>query len=207
MRSSQMISVLAAVSEIGLTKSYGVHNLIGSSRPITQIRRWCQAGDEQLNLHQAKRKVCIVSPEVAKFEKISKDIAKDLAVPVHPIGEIDLFQSTEVSYDNLIHIIPYQFHRLDTYAIAIQPGNDGNAKSGRNGRKQKNTMQPFCIDFCPCPNSKMGKRLDKQSHQKGGESLIKAVAFHKLDSSDSGPVVYDLNAGMDCNNFLFLLIF
>ena len=198
-----MISVLlVALSEIGLTKSYSIHKFIGSNRSITQTRRWCQTGDEQLNLHQEKRKVCIVSPDVPEFEKISKDIAKDLAIPVYSIGEKKMFESTDALYDNFIHIIPYRFDRIDTYAIAIQPGNDGNAKSGRKGRKQKNSMQPFCIDFCPCPNSKMGKRLEKQSHQKGGEILLKAVALHKLDSSGGGPVVYDLNAGMKINLLL-----
>jgi hypothetical protein len=169
--------------------------------------------------------VCVALSHDIDHRNVSFDLASSLGLPIlndentNTISEYDNgnalktptgSESKPISasiqsdnpgelYDHCIHISPYQYQSIETYAIAIQPmkgsgSGSGNSKSGRRGKRQKNstTMQPFYIDFCPPPNSKLGKRL---GNQKGSESLLKAVAPVKMGDDGVGAVIFDLNAG------------
>lgn len=202
MKSYHMIGIALLPTKFNPTKSFSIRSfsirsfsIITSSSRIGATKRWCQVGSEQ-KLHDVNGRVYITSSDNIEHETISRDIAKRLDVPYIPGEANGVCGDSSASYEHSIHIVPYQFQNLDTYAIAIQPVDDNNSKSKRNGRRQKNNkMQPFYIDFCPSPNSKMGKRIEKQSQQKGGESLLKAAALKKINEHGNGAIVYDLNAG------------
>merc|ERR1712038_1954327 len=76
------------------------------------------------------------------------------------------------------------------------------------GKKKKNSAaQPFYIDFCPPPDTKLGRR---QSGQGGNELLLKATAPRKLGKGQdsiagSGATIMDLTAGFGQDSMMMAL--
>lgn len=149
-----------------------------------------------LPLHQ---KVCIALPESESHRDITYDVANKLNLPILNHDGTDALVANNLdidTFDNCIHILPYQNYSLDSYAISIQPINNDNSKPKPQRKKSKiPPMQPFFIDFSPPQKSKLGQRLEKQMNQQGGEKLLKAVAPHKFGEDGKGAIVFDLNAG------------
>eukprot|EP00551_Chaetoceros_affinis_P007702 CAMPEP_0203667820 /NCGR_PEP_ID=MMETSP0090-20130426/4573_1 /ASSEMBLY_ACC=CAM_ASM_001088 /TAXON_ID=426623 /ORGANISM="Chaetoceros affinis, Strain CCMP159" /LENGTH=452 /DNA_ID=CAMNT_0050532089 /DNA_START=80 /DNA_END=1438 /DNA_ORIENTATION=+ len=155
----------------------------------------------------ARMRTCIAVPENAEHRAISSEIAETLGLPLLDYQQSGGDEASRTgseaasTYDNCIHVTPYQYQSaVESYAIAIQPiqGMKNNSKDGRVGKRQRKqtSMQPYYIDFCPPPNSKLGKRLGKGNNKnKGGEIVLKAVAPSKTGGDGIGAVVFDFNAG------------
>ena len=148
-----------------------------------------------------------------KFSQIGQDIATLHSIPILSTQSAD--DNGLSSYTHCIHILPYEYNTLQTYAIAIQPiaivnsSQQQSSKQQRANGKRKNSkvpqISPVYIDFCPPLQSTLGKRLGQSQ---GGEMLLKAVApgkYGNRNSNDdddsghsgksSGAIVYDLTAG------------
>ncbi len=146
-------------------------------------------------------RTCVAVPDNKDHIAISSEIAESLRLPL--INQQNGDDATPDSYDNCIHVSPYQYQSLvESYAIAIQPMKGANTNSkasgGRTNKRQKSqtSMQPYYIDFCPPPNSKLGKRMGKgNSRNQGSESLLKAVAPSRTGEDGIGAVIFDFNAG------------
>ena len=155
-----------------------------------------------------RKGVCFVMPENIEHRNIANEIASKLGIPIL-VDEIGIHDSVETedveTYKNCLHILPYKYLSLESYAISIQPINDKKLKSNRKGRTKKSSvMQPFFIDFCPPSTSKLGQRLGKQN-QKGSESLLKAVSPFKLGDDGNGAIVFDFNAGFGQDSIIMAL--
>lgn len=173
------------------------NNLMNPSRPSKRSGNGLHISlASTLPIHQ---KVCVALPESESHRDISYDIANKLNLPIvnHDGNDLLVENNLDIdTFDNCIHILPYQNYSLNSYAISIQPINNDNSKPKRQSKKSKiPPMQPFFIDFSPPQKSKLGQRLEKQMNQKGGEKLLKAVAPHKFGEDGKGAIVFDLNAG------------
>lgn len=140
----------------------------------------------------AVKKFCVSSSGNPAFGPMEEEIASKYSIPTIPEGE-----TSESAYTHCVHILPYEYNLVKSYAVGIQPLETSSADQRRANRKKKNTkstqMQPTFIDFCPPLNSNLGKRVGGQ--RQGGEMLLKAVAPAKYSNERGGAIVYDLTAG------------
>lgn len=149
----------------------------------------------------SKSEVCIASPpENFEFHEILVELSNRHKIPavqfdVRTNDFIGANNHPNVSnYSHCIHILPYEFSGLKTYAIGIQPIKGQMERNLRRQKKRKSksrTMEPIYIDFCPSSSSSLGKRFSNT----GGEMLLKAVAMSKYGDASNGAVVCDLCAG------------
>mmetsp|Transcript_24839 Transcript_24839/g.36729 ORF Transcript_24839/g.36729 Transcript_24839/m.36729 type:complete len:417 (+) Transcript_24839:179-1429(+) len=149
----------------------------------------------------SKSEVCITSPpDNFEFHEILVKLSNRHKIPVvqydvrtHDSNGANDHQNVS-NYSHCIHILPYEFGGLKTYAIGIQPIKDQMERNPRRQKKKKfksRNMQPVHIDFCPSSSSSLGKRFSNT----GGEMLLKAVAISKYGDASDGAVVCDLCAG------------
>lgn len=130
------------------------------------------------------------------FSGIEQEISSRYEIPILSPSQL-LEDDATITYTHCIHVLPYDYSSLQTYAIGIEPLANVPSKERRN-RKRKNSktgqMQPIFIDFCPPLGSKMARRVGDK--KQGGELLLKAVAPGKYGNDDSGgAIVIDLTAG------------
>ena len=169
------------------------------ARGVSQIRRLqqfsCLANDT-LSHHQ-KNDVCILIPCKTEFQQVSYDISEKLGIPLCSACDDNssfVGGKAQDKFAHCLHIVPYDFQSLESFAVSIQPMNDPTRRSKRKN-SMPSRMQPFFIDFCPPTKSKLGQRLGNQTLQKGGESLLKAVAPMKLGNNGNGANIFDFNTG------------
>jgi 16S rRNA (guanine1516-N2)-methyltransferase len=140
-----------------------------------------------------KRRVCVTTDynddtlvafeQNVNFTKIAAELAHNLDVPLW-----SSLSSYSCPYTHALVVIPYQFGKIMSYAVAIQDlANNDSKKSRRRRPTKKPKSKPFFVDFCPPSNSRLGKRFEGQS---GTDLLVKAVSLGK-----GCKTVYDLTAG------------
>ena len=159
--------------------------------PLMMLSTSATEDDRSAGSSLAPRKFCIRSSENTAFRTIEDEIASQYSIATVSKGET----SSESSYTHCIHILPYEYHSVQSYAIGIQPLGTTASNSRRASRKKKKftQMQPTFVDFCPPLSSNLGKRVGGQ--RQGGEMLLKAIAPAKYMNEKGGAIVYDLTAG------------
>ena len=154
---------------------------------------------------QLQKAVCVVMPANKEYIEIANELANKLNLPILSNEHNNwLFEKI---YDNCLPISSYTYQSLDTYTICIKPMNNSlNSKPKCKSKRQTySTMQLFFINFCPNPKSKLEQRLEKQVHQKGSKSLLKAVAPNKLGDNGNGAIMFDLNTGFGQDSIMMAL--
>lgn len=189
--------------QITLNACLHIHSFHKSSRKLTN-----NINNDELSRPTPPKDVCFVMPENIEYRNIADEIASKYGIPflANEISSDDSIGTEDVkTYKNCLHILPYKYLSLESYALSIQPMSEKKSKPNRKGRTKKSSvMQPFFIDFCPPSKSKLGQRLGKQN-QKGSESLLKAVAPYKLGDDGNGAVIFDLNAGFGQDSVVMAL--
>lgn len=160
------------------------------SSPLTMLSTSAAEDDRTAGSIFMDKKFCMSLSENIAYRSIESEIASQYSIALVSKSEASLS-----SYTHCIHILPYEYHSVQSYAIGIQPLETAASNKRRGSRKKKNVtqMQPIFIDFFPPLNSSLGKRVGGQ--RQGGEMLLKAVAPAKYADEKGGGIIYDLTAG------------
>ncbi len=187
---------------LAINASRDPRRILTCSSAIRALRCSRESGCHEEKQSAPNQKVYLFRSDDAMASQIEREISSKLSIPmISPLQE-DLEDSDMLAYTHCIHIMPYEYECLKTYAIGIQSVNNEPTKQRRRkGKSKRDQMQPIFIDFCPPAQSNMAHRVGGK--KQGQELLLKAVAPGKYgkDVSDSlndvvdGAIVCDLTAG------------
>lgn len=131
--------------------------------------------------------------DCSTFHKDAQDIASSLNIPISS----EVPTSENESYTHILQLVPYEFHNVSTFALAIEALSDLHSKKRRRP-KQRPKSNPFFIDFCPAKTSRLGKRGSRES---GKDLLVQAVAPRQSIQYS----VLDLTAGFGQDSLILAL--
>jgi 16S rRNA (guanine1516-N2)-methyltransferase len=134
------------------------------------------------------------SADEASLEGIAKRIATDLNVDYFSatLGAGGDDEDDNIEYSHVLDVVPFQVRGMSTYALGIRSLLDQETSTG--------APSPYIVDFCPSPDSPIGKRSKGSSGT--SDLLIKAVGPAKIPNG--GAKVYDLTAGFGQDSLLIL---
>lgn len=154
----------------------------------------------------------VILPEDKSYHEIAHQVASKLnLILLDQSHSSSSSSSTVVSNSHMthsLHILPYSFKDLRTYALAIRPYmSNTNPKKIRTNHKEM--MQPIFVDFCPNTQSRMGKRIYRDLKTHPAELLLKAIYTKKIRKqtsipSSSSPIIFDLTAGWAQDTLLMI---
>lgn len=142
-----------------------------------------------------KRNLCLVEGGYAEDARI---VASSLRIPIIPDGE-----EARAEYNHILRLVPYSAAGVETFALAIEKKMITDNDGSRRPKRRKETPKPVFVDFCPPPDSRIGKRGNKQG---GSDLLIKAVNPSRSSvDGQSGAIIYDVTAGFGQDSLLLAL--
>jgi 16S rRNA (guanine1516-N2)-methyltransferase len=138
-------------------------------------------------------------------KRIATDLNVDFVSSTAGAGADD--DGNSVEYSHVLDVVPFQVSGLSTYALGIRslldqelsPKNKKKNQRSRIGQRA-GAPSPYIVDFCPSPDSPIGKRSKGSSGT--SDLLIKAVGPARI--SNGGAKVYDLTAGFGQDSLLIL---
>lgn len=141
---------------------------------------------------------------------VARQVASDLSINYFPLNQSIGDGGETDKYSHVLDVVPFQVGDVSTYALGIRAlasmDSESKKKSSRRRRgigQNKGSPSPFIVDFCPSPDSPIGKRSKGTSGT--SDLLIKAVSPGKIAAANSGEAkVYDLTAGFGQDSLLIL---